>query len=137
MTNYPPRPTAGDDPADDGSTVHSPRQRRRILIGVCIALMAVSASVSGLNVAQREIAVALDASQSDVLWLINIYAITLAALLLPLGAVGDRRGRKPVLVTGLVVHRPGRSALVKRGLPAGIGVAACRRFRFCCRNSIR
>lgn len=86
-----------------GATVRSPEQRRWILIGVCIALMAVISSVTGLNVAQRQIAVALDASQSDVLWMINIYAITLAALLLPLGAVGDRWGRKPVLLAGLAV----------------------------------
>jgi MFS family permease len=90
-------------PATAEQTIHSPRQRRQILIGVCIALMAVIASVSGLNVAQRQIALAFDASQSDVLWIINLYAVTLAALLLPLGAVGDRWGRKPVLLTGLVV----------------------------------
>lgn len=35
--------------------------------------------------------------------MINIYAITLAALLLPLGAVGDRWGRKPVLLGGLAI----------------------------------
>jgi EmrB/QacA subfamily drug resistance transporter len=85
------------------ATIRDPRQRRTILIGVCIALMAVIASVSGLNVAQPHVAVAFGASQSDVLWMINIYTITLAALLLPLGAAGDRWGRKPVLITGLVV----------------------------------
>jgi EmrB/QacA subfamily drug resistance transporter len=84
-------------------TIHDPRRRRTILIGVCIALMAVIASVSGLNVAQPQLALAFGASQSDIVWMINIYTITLAALLLPLGAVGDRWGRKPVLITGLVV----------------------------------
>jgi EmrB/QacA subfamily drug resistance transporter len=84
-------------------TIRDPRQRRATLIGVCIALMAVIASVSGLNVAQPQLALAFDASQSDVLWMINIYTITLAALLLPLGAAGDRWGRKPVLITGMAV----------------------------------
>jgi EmrB/QacA subfamily drug resistance transporter len=84
-------------------TIYDPRQRRDILLAVCIALMAVIASVSGLNVAQPPIALALHASQSDVLWMINIYAITLAALLLPLGAVGDRWGRKAVLLMGLAI----------------------------------
>ena len=84
-------------------TIRESRQRRTILIGVCIALMAVIASVSGLNVAQPQLALAFGASQSDILWMINIYTITLAALLLPLGAAGDRWGRKPVLITGLVV----------------------------------
>lgn len=85
----------------DDLTVHDPRRRRSILITVCIALMAVIAAVTGLNVAQPHLALDLGASQSQVLWMINIYAISLAALLLPLGAVGDRWGRKPVLLIGL------------------------------------
>ncbi|PJJ73640.1 EmrB/QacA subfamily drug resistance transporter [Diaminobutyricimonas aerilata] len=72
-------------------------------MAVCVALMAVIASVSGLNVAQSQVAVELGASQSTVLWIINAYTVTLAALLLPLGAAGDRWGRKPMLLTGLAV----------------------------------
>lgn len=88
---------------DANPTIQDPRRRRAILIAVCMALMAVIASVSGLNVAQPQLAVEFDASQSTVLWMINIYTISLAALLLPLGAVGDRWGRKPVLLAGLAV----------------------------------
>lgn len=84
-------------------TVDDPRRRRAILIAVCIALMAVIASVSGLNVAQPQLAVEFGASQGTVLWMINIYTISLATLLLPLGALGDRWGRKPVLLAGLAV----------------------------------
>ncbi|MET8685177.1 MFS transporter [Streptomyces sp. NPDC004732] len=65
--------------------------------------MAVIASVTGLNVAQTHMAVEFDASQSTVLWIINIYTLALAALLLPLGAIGDRLGRRPMLVAGLSV----------------------------------
>lgn len=85
------------------ATIHDPHQRRAILIAVCIALMAVIASVSGLNVAQPQVAVAFDASQNTVLWMINIYTLSLAALLLPLGALGDRMGRKPILIAGLAL----------------------------------
>lgn len=76
---------------------------RKILIAVCIALMAVIASVSGLNVAQPMLALEFNASQNSVLWMINIYTLTLAALLLPLGAIGDRHGRKKMLLIGLVL----------------------------------
>ncbi|MFI8090805.1 MFS transporter [Streptomyces sp. NPDC086080] len=79
------------------------RQLRTILIAVSVALMAVIASVSGLNVAQTHMAVEFDASQGTVLWIINIYTLALAALLLPLGALGDRLGRKPTLIAGLAV----------------------------------
>lgn len=119
--------------ADAGTpTVPTERQQRSILIAVCIALMAVIASVSGLNVAQQQIAVALEASQSEVLWMINIYAVTLAALLLPLGAVGDRWGRKPVLLSGLVVFgvastvaglAPSTEVMLVARLLSGVGAA--------------
>lgn len=79
------------------------RQLRKVLTAVSIALMAVIASVTGLNVAQTHMAVEFGASQSTVLWIINIYTLVLAALLLPLGALGDRLGRKPMLIAGLGV----------------------------------
>ncbi|OKI67284.1 multidrug MFS transporter [Streptomyces sp. TSRI0445] len=108
------------------------RQRRTILITVCIALMAVIASVSGLNVAQPDLAVAFGASQNTILWIINIYTLGLAALLLPLGAVGDRLGRKPVLVAGLVVFglagavaglAPSAEVMLVARLFSGVGAA--------------
>ncbi|MFG3321081.1 MFS transporter [Streptomyces sp. NPDC048171] len=101
-TNQPSRTThdAGDAP-DEG--LPDARRRRTILIAVCVALMAVIASVSGLNVAQPDLAVAFGASQSTILWFINVYTLTLAALLLPLGAIGDRLGRRPTLIAGLTV----------------------------------
>lgn len=111
------------EPAD--STIHDAGQRRTVLIAVCVALMAVIASVTGLNVAQPELAVELDASQSEVLWFINLYTISLAALLLPLGALGDRWGRKPMLLTGLAVFG---TANVTAGLATTSEVMLASRF---------
>lgn len=86
-----------------GAGAPDARRLRMTLIAVCTALMAVVASVSGLNVAQPDLAVEFGASQSTVLWIINVYTLGLAALLLPLGAIGDRLGRKPMLIAGLIV----------------------------------
>lgn len=98
---------SGHQPAYDlgltASIVEDPKVRSRILLTVCLALMAVIAAVTGLAVAQPNLALDLGATQNQVLWIINIYAISLASLLLPLGAVGDRWGRKPVLLAGLSV----------------------------------
>ncbi|MFJ2636560.1 MFS transporter [Streptomyces sp. NPDC087422] len=112
-----------DVTAPDAAGVDDPRRRRAILISVCVALMAVIASVSGLNVAQPDLAVAFDASQSTILWIINIYTLSLAALLLPLGAVGDRWGRKPVLLTGLAVFG-GASVVAGLATSAEVMIAA-------------
>ncbi|MCO5999445.1 MFS transporter [Actinoallomurus rhizosphaericola] len=105
--------------------IHDARRRRTVLVAVCVALMAVIASVSGLNVAQPELTAAFDASQSEVLWIINIYAISLGALLLPLGALGDRWGRRPVLLAGLVVFGTASAAA---GLAPSSGVMLAARF---------
>ena len=85
------------------STDLSPRLRTGILATMCLALVAVVASVAGLNVALNDLAVDLEASSSQVLWIVNAYTLTLAALLLPLGEAGDRWGRRRMLLVGLTV----------------------------------
>ncbi|MBA2808147.1 MFS transporter [Streptomyces sp. KM273126] len=130
-TNHPGQVSAEPSGvADEG--VPDARQRRTILIAVCIALMAVIASVSGLNVAQPDLAVAFGASQSTILWIINIYTLSLAALLLPLGAIGDRFGRKPMLLAGLSVFgvasaaaalAPSAEVMLAARLFSGVGAA--------------
>ncbi len=90
------------EPAPDAGLITDPARQRRILIAMCAALIAVVASVSALNVALQDLAIDLEASQGALLWIINGYTMALAALLLPIGAIGDRWGRKPVLVGGLV-----------------------------------
>jgi EmrB/QacA subfamily drug resistance transporter len=111
------------------------RDRRRqlvILVAMCVALVGVVASVSGLNVAQQALAEDLGASQSQLLWVINGYTLVLAALLMPVGAIGDRWGRKPILLAGLVVFAGANLAsafaqdpgfLIATRLVAGLGAA--------------
>src|SRR3954447_14741307 len=112
---------------------HLDEQRRRsaVLRVMCLALMMVVASVASLNVALPGIARDTGATQTQLQWIVDAYAIVFAALLLPAGAIGDRYGRKPLLVMGLAtfgavsfaalfVQTPG--ALI--ALRAGLGVAA-------------
>src|SRR5918999_2359321 len=97
--------------------VTDPRRQRQILIAMCGALIAVVASVSGLNVAQQDLALDLGASQNQLLWIINGYTMALAALLLPVGAIGDRWGRKPVLLAGLALFAVGNVVAALAGSP--------------------
>lgn len=99
--------------------VLDPTRKRNILISMCAALMAVIASVSGLNVAQQDLALEFGASQGVILWVINAYTIALAALLMPVGAIGDRWGRRPVLLAGLGLFA---IASLAAGLAPSIGV---------------
>src|SRR5262245_58514553 len=77
------------------------RRRGAVLRVMCLALMMVVAAVASLNVALPEIARATGATQTQLQWIVDAYALTFAALLLPAGAIGDRFGRKPVLMAGL------------------------------------
>src|SRR2546421_12022875 len=100
---------------------------------MCLALMMVVAAVASLNVALPEIARDTGASQTELQWIVDAYAIVFAALLLPAGAIGDRFGRKPLLAAGpplfcagsfaaLFVHSPG-TLLPPPALPGlGVGV---------------
>ncbi len=90
-------------PEIDSGVIEDRRRRRLVLAGVCAALIAVQGSVAGLTVGMPAIAVDLRASPGEALWIINAYTLVLAALLMPLGAIGDRIGRRPVLLGGLVV----------------------------------
>src|SRR5258705_8265837 len=43
------------------------------------------------------------ATLGDLSWVLNAYAITLAALLVVIGRIGDRIGQRPVFLVGVVV----------------------------------
>ncbi|MDW3221180.1 MAG: MFS transporter [Acidimicrobiales bacterium] len=103
MTTLTSIPPSSHPATPEPAVVADKRRQRNILLATCTALMAVMASVSGLNVAQQELAIDLGASQNAILWIINGYTVALAALLMPVGAIGDRWGRKHVLLAGLAV----------------------------------
>ncbi|MEU3765049.1 MFS transporter [Amycolatopsis keratiniphila] len=132
LTANRPHPRRSGSSTTAEALVSDPRQRRSILVAMCAALLAVVASVTGLNVAQPDLASAFDASQGTVIWIMNGYVLTLAALLLPLGAVGDRQGRKPVLLVGLAVFAvasagaalaPSAGLMLAARLLGGVGAA--------------
>ncbi|MFY9927721.1 MAG: MFS transporter [Streptosporangiaceae bacterium] len=74
---------------------------------VCIALAAVVAAMSSLNVAIPSIARSTHASQTELAWIIDAYSLVFAALLLPAGALGDRFGRRRALLAGLTIFGAG------------------------------
>ena len=86
-------------------------RRRWIILGVLItSLMAIVLDNTVLNVALKTIAepvVGLGASQSQLEWAINSYTLVFAGLLFTFGVVGDRIGRKRMLMTGLAASTAG------------------------------
>jgi EmrB/QacA subfamily drug resistance transporter len=70
---------------------------------MCLSVVLVIAGVAGLTVAIPTIGQELQASQSELQWIIDAYAIALAALLLPAGALGDMFGRKKLMMIGWAI----------------------------------
>jgi len=83
-------------------------RRRWFLLGImCLSLVMVVMAVSGLNVALPSMQGELDAGASQLQWIVDVYALVFAALLLPAGALADRFGRKGSLLLGLAIFATG------------------------------
>ena len=90
-----------EDPAGPSSEPH-PR-RWLILVVLCSSMVMVFSNLGSMNIALPTMQTALGASGSDLQWITDAHILTFACLLLPLGALGDRRGRKGVLLAGIVI----------------------------------
>jgi EmrB/QacA subfamily drug resistance transporter len=71
------------------------------LIATCVALLMLLLDITVVNVALDDIQSDLDASFSDLQWVIDAYALTLAALLLTAGSLADLLGRRRVFGVGV------------------------------------
>jgi len=76
---------------------------RWTLIAVCVGTFMLLVDVTIVQVALPTIQRHLHASFTDLQWVIDAYALTLAALILTWGSISDRFGRKRVFVAGLAV----------------------------------
>jgi EmrB/QacA subfamily drug resistance transporter len=77
------------------------------LIAVCAGIFMLLLDVTIVMVAQPTIQHSLGASLTDVQWVVDAYALTLASLLLTAGVLADRYGRKLLFLTGLVIFTLG------------------------------
>ncbi|HEX5142806.1 MAG TPA: MFS transporter [Mycobacterium sp.] len=85
----------------------SRRRKLIILASCCLSLLIVSMDATIVNVAIPSIRAEFNASPAHLQWVIDIYTLVLASLLLLAGATGDRLGRRTVFQTGLVVFAAG------------------------------
>lgn len=115
----------------DAETIQ--RRRWSILSVLVICLLVVIMDNTILNVALKTIQSSLDASQSQMQWAVDSYALVFAGLLITWGVIGDRIGRKKVLLLGMTcfgvtsalcsfAHNP-TELIIFRSL-MGIGAAA-------------
>jgi EmrB/QacA subfamily drug resistance transporter len=85
----------------------TPRRKAIILTSCCLSLLIVSMDATIVNVAIPSIRTELHASSSQLQWVIDIYTLVLASLLMLSGATGDRFGRRRVFQIGLTIFAIG------------------------------
>lgn len=90
------------DEDDEVSRPHSPGQRRRWLGLAVLALptILISVDMSVLYLALPTLSRVLGADQVEQLWITDIYGFLVAGLLITMGSLGDRIGRRRLLLSG-------------------------------------
>ena len=103
------------------------------LIAIAASVVVVGLDLTVLNLALPTIATDLHASTGDLQWISDAYSLVLAAAMLPAGLLGDRLGRKKVLLVALVLFGASSAAcayaantgeLITARAVLGIGAAA-------------
>jgi hypothetical protein len=89
--------------------------RRWALIAVAACVLVVGLDLTVLNLALPVLARDLDASTGDLQWFASAYSLVLAAALLPAGLLGDRFGRKKVLLAALTLFGASSAACAYAG----------------------
>jgi EmrB/QacA subfamily drug resistance transporter len=79
------------------------RRKWWTLSAVSVATFMLLLDITVVNVALPSIREDLAASFTDLQWVVDAYALSLAALVLPVGSLADRLGRRRVFVVGLAV----------------------------------
>ncbi|WP_229718558.1 MFS transporter [Nocardia jinanensis] len=95
----------------NSNTVRDPR-RWLVLAALCLALMVLMIDSTVLNIAIPSLIRELDATPSDIQWILDSYVLVFAGLLLTAGSLSDRFGRRLMLILGLIVLGVGSSAAV-------------------------
>ncbi|MHA3019442.1 MFS transporter [Mycobacterium sp. BMJ-28] len=85
----------------------TPRRKAVVLMSCCLSLLIVSMDATIVNVAIPSIRTDLGATPAQLQWVVDIYTLVLASLLMLSGAMGDRFGRRRVFQIGLLVFAGG------------------------------
>src|SRR5215218_9869486 len=107
-------------------------RRTPALAVLLLCAFVVNVDTTIVNVALPTLSVQLDASTRDLQWIIDAYTLVFAALVLAMGGLGDRFGRKRLLIVGLLIYMAGNGAaslvdssdaLIACRVVAGLGAA--------------
>lgn len=88
---------------DSSAAPPKPIRPAAVLAVVLIASLAINVETTIVNVALPTLNSALGASTRSLQWIVDAYNLAFAALVLAGGTIGDKFGRRPTLIAGLVL----------------------------------
>ena len=94
-----------------------------MLAATCLSVVVVGLDLTVLNIALPEISAALHAGTADLQWIVDAYSLAFAGVMLSAGVIGDRLGRRRLLLAGLTVFL-GASVWCALSVSAGELIAA-------------
>ena len=95
----------------------------RALIIVCVAIFMLLLDITIVNVALPRIQKELHASFTDLQWVVDAYALTLATTMLNAGSLGDLLGRKRVFIVGVALFTAASAACGAATSPVFLNLA--------------
>ena len=117
--------TGSHEKIDDAATAGTPRATRRDWIGlavIALPCMLYSMDLTVLNLAVPHLSADLEPSAAELLWIVDIYGFLVAGSLITMGTLGDRIGRRRLLLIGAAAFGIG-SVLAAFSKSAGMLIA--------------
>src|SRR3954452_8470304 len=108
-------------------------RKQWVLVGTCVGLFLLMLDSTVVTLALPSIQHDLDASSSELQWVLNGYLLALAVLVVTLGRLGDMFGRRKIFLLGVAVFAAGSvvsavsgtiEVLIAGRLTQGAGAAA-------------
>ena len=94
------------------------------LVAILLVYLPVAIDATVLHVAAPTLSTSLGTSSNELLWIIDIYSLVMAGMVLPMGALGDKIGFKRLLLLGSAIF--GVSSLAAAFSPTALALIASR-----------
>ena len=94
------------------------------LVAILLVYLPVAIDATVLHVAAPTLSMSLGTSSNELLWIIDIYSLVMAGMVLPMGALGDKIGFKRLLLLGSAIF--GVSSLAAAFSPTALALIASR-----------
>lgn len=77
-------------------------QKTATLVTACLAMLLLSVDLTVLSLAVPQLTADLRPSSTELLWIADVYGFALGSLLITMGSIGDRIGRRRLLLVGTI-----------------------------------